>query len=145
MNFEKLLSEGKIEKINKEEFDDSLAEKDLGSAENSFNSGDYNWASVIAYNSVLRVCRNLMFFLGYRAIGKEHHKNVFKFITETGFERSLVTYFDNIRKQRNNFVYGSEEIISENNARETLNKAKLFVHKIRTFVHKIRTGEENGK
>ena len=139
MNFKELLSERKIERVEKEEFDDSLAKKDIESAKHNLDSGDYDWALSIAYNAVLRVARSFMFHLGYRPIGKEHHKNVFEFLRKTEFDRELVDYFDNIRKKRNKFVYGIIEGTSEKNAKEVINKTEEFVQEIRTFVHKIRT------
>ena len=144
MNFKELLNENKIERVEKEEFDDSLAEKDLETAKHNLDSGDYDWALSIAYNAVLRVARSFMFHLGYRPIGKEHHKNVFEFLRKTEFDKELADYFDNIRKKRNKFVYGIIEGTSKENAKEVIDKAEIFVHKIRTFVHKIRTKEKHG-
>lgn len=77
--------------------------------------------------------------LGYRPIGKEHHKNVFEFLRKTEFDKELLDYFDNLRKKRNKFVYGIIEGTSKENAGEVIKRAEIFVHKIRTFVHKIRT------
>lgn len=139
MNFKELLDNRKIEEVEKEDFDDSLAKKDIESARHSFDSKDYDWAMSIAYNAVLRASRSFMFSLGYRPIGKEHHKNVFEFLRIAGFDESLADYFDSIRKKRNKFVYGIVEDSSEENAREVIAKAEEFVQKIRTFVQKIRT------
>lgn len=141
MNFKELLSDGKIESVEKEEFDESLAKKDIESAKHNLESGDYDWALSIAYNAVLRAARSFMFHLGYRPIGKEHHKNVFEFLRETEFDKELIDYFGNIRKKRNKFVYGIIEGTSEENAKEVINKAEKFVQEIRTYVHKIRTKE----
>jgi len=143
MNFKELLDKGKIEKVEKEEFDDSLALKDIETSKHNFNSGDYDWALSIAYNAVLRVARSFMFYLGYRAIGKEHHKNVFEFLRKAGFDKDSVNYFDNIRKKRNKFVYGVIEETSKKNAKEVINKAEEFVLKLRTFVLKLRTKNKN--
>ncbi len=104
MNFRELLNNKKIEKVEKEKFDVDLAEKDIRSAEHSFNSEDYDWAISIAYNAVLRSGRNFMFYLGYRPIGREHHKNVFEFLRKAGFDKELTDYFDNIRKEINLFM-----------------------------------------
>lgn len=144
MNFKELLDKRKIEKIEKEEFDTNLAEKDINSSKHNLDSEDYDWALSIAYNAVLRVGRSFMFYLGYRPIGKEHHKNVFEFLRNTEFDKELIDYFDNIRKKRNKFIYGIVEGTSKENAKEAIEMAKEFVHKIRTFVHKIRTGRKNG-
>lgn len=142
MNFKELLNEGKIEKIEKEKFDDNLALKDVESARHNLDSRDYDWALSIAYNAVLRAARSFMFHLGYRPIGKEHHKNVFEFLRKTGFDKELIDYFDNIRKKRNKFVYGIIEGTSKENAKEIIEEADKFVQEIRTFVQEIRTGEK---
>ena len=143
MIFKELLDKRKIEKVEKEEFNDSLAKKDIESARRNLNSKDYSWALSIAYNGVLRAARSFMSHLEYRPIGKEHHKNVFEFLRETGFNADLIDYFDNIRKRRNKFIYGIFEEISEENAREVLEKAEKFVREIGTFVREIRTKEDN--
>ena len=132
VSFENLVNEKKIEAVEKEEFSSEAAEKDLKSANNSFNAEDYDWAITIAYNAVLRASRSFMQSLGYRSIGKEHHKNVFEFLREANFNLELSDYFDNIRKQRNSFVYGIAEGSSKEQAEEVLSKAEDFVHKIRT-------------
>ena len=139
MNFKELLDERKIEKVEKEEFDDTLARRDIKSAKHSLDSGDYDWALSIAYNAVLRVSRSFMYLLGYRPIGREHHKNVFEFLEKAGFNKELVDYFSNIRKKRNKFVYGIVEGTSKENAKEVIHTSEKFIRKIRTFVQKIRT------
>lgn len=139
MNFEELLSKNKIEKIEKKPFDESGILKDIISAKNSFNSGNYDWSSAIAYNSILRAGREFMQELGFRAIGKEHHKNVFEFLRESGFNEELINFFDNVRRLRNNFLYEFIETATKDSAKETISKAEEFVQEIRTFVHKIRT------
>lgn len=115
MNFKELLNKKKIEKIEIEEYDDTLAKKDLVCAKEVNN---FDWALSIAYNAVLRSARSFMFHLGYRPIGREHHKNVFEFLRETGFNEELTNYFDNIRKKRNKFVYGIIESTSKENVKE---------------------------
>jgi len=144
MNFEKLLNEKKVERIEKSEFDLKLAEKDLDFAEKGMETQNYDRVMSISYEAVLRAGNKLMNFSGYRSIGKEHHKHTFEFLKETNFDGELVEYFDNVRKKRNNFIYRDVENISKEEAEEILAKAKVFVHKIRTFVHKIRTGKEDG-
>jgi len=140
MNFEDLLNKNKIEKVEKEQFSEEASMKDIASAENNFKSEDFDWAVAIAYNAVIRAGRGVMQELGFRAIGKEHHKNTFEFLRKTGFNEELVDYFDNIRKLRNEFVYNFVENATKESAEETISKAKDFVQEIRTFVQEIRTG-----
>jgi len=139
MNFKKLLDEGKIEVVEKKEFDLKPSENDLEFAKKGLETKNYNRVMTIAYEAVLRASNRLMNFLGYRAIGKEHHKNVFEFLKETELEQDLVEFFNKIRIKRNNFIYRDIEVISEDESGEIIKKAEEFVQKIRTFVQKIRT------
>lgn len=139
MNFEKLLNSNKIEKVEIEKFDESGALKDIESSKDNFNSKNYDWSVTIAYNAGLRAGRGLMQELGFRPIGKEHHKNVFEFLREIKLNEGLVNFFDNVRRARNNFLYEFVESATKESAEETILKAGKFVQEIRTFVHKIRT------
>ncbi|MEA3329426.1 MAG: HEPN domain-containing protein [Nanoarchaeota archaeon] len=140
MNFEELLKNRKIEKLNKkQEPDFSLAENDIRVAKDNYLSKNFEWALVIAYNSVLRASRELMFYLSYRAIGKEKHKNTFEFLRETKFNEEMIEFFDKIRIKRNNNIYDIPEDLSEEFVDEIIKKAEDFVREIRTFVLEIRT------
>lgn len=140
MNFKELLESNKIEKLtNKQEPIFNQSFRDLEVAKKLFLSKDYEWALNITYNAVLRAGREVMFALGYRPIGKEHHKNVFEFLKKLKLNQDLVDYFNRIRIKRNNSLYGDEEDISKEVVEETLNKANKFVLEIRTFVLEIRT------
>lgn len=141
MNFEKLLSEGKVEKVKKSDFDFELGDKSLEFARNGLVTENYDEVLSVVYNGIFKVSNKFMNFLGYRAIGREHHKNVFDFLRKVGLDEGLVDYFDVIRKKRNDFLYRDIESVSKEEAEEMLEKAKEFVQKIRTFVQKIRTGE----
>ena len=136
MSFEKLLNEEKIEKIAKEDADFSRAENDLLFAEDALKLKNFEWAMTVAYNAVLRAGMKLMSSLGYRAIGKEHHRHVFDFLASAGIDTTLITYFDRIRRKRNDFIYRDISYVSEHEAREIISHARQFVHKIRTFVLK---------
>ncbi len=100
MSYEKLLNEEKIERVDKEDFDSTLAEKDIEFARNGMGTKNYSRVLAVAYEAVLRAGSRMMNFLGYRAIGREHHKNLFAFLKETGFDVNLVNYFDKIRIKR---------------------------------------------
>lgn len=139
MNFKKLLSEDKIEKLlKKQEIKLDLSDKDIQTAKDNLEL-NHSWAFVIAYEAVLRAGNKLMYFLGYRTIGKEHHKNMFEFLKEIKINQELVNYFDNIRKKRNDFIYRDIESILKEEAEEIIKRAEEFVQEIRTFVQEIRT------
>ena len=139
MNFERLLNEGKIERIEKKEIDFDLVEKDLEVAKKNLENGDYEWAETIAYNSVLRAGIKLIGFLGFRAIGKEHHKNVFESLSEVGIEENLIRYFNKMRVKRNEFIYRDVSSSTSKECEEIIRLAEEFVQEIRTFVQEIRT------
>ena len=139
MNFEELLKNNKIEKVEKKEFDSESAEKSIEFAKSGLDIENYAEIMSSTYNGIFKITNRLMNFLGYRAIGKEHHKNVFKFLKDLDINQSLVKYFDNIRKKRNDFVYRDIENISKEEAEEIIKKAGEFVQEIRTFVQEIRT------
>jgi len=146
MNFERLLNERKIEKVEEKDFVSESVKKSLEFAKKGFETENYNEIMSVVYNAIFKIGNKLMNFLGYRAIGKEHHKNVFAFLSETDLNQELVNYFDNIRKKRNDFIYRDIENISKEEAEQLIKKAEKFVQEIRTLVQEIRTKEvKDGK
>ena len=83
MDLEELLNEGLVEKVEStpELVKQSIcsAEKDLKTAKEVFGTGNFDWAYVIAYNSMLQAGRAFMFSLGYRPKGENKHLAVVKF------------------------------------------------------------------
>ena len=144
MKFEELLNKNKIEKVEKTEFNSESAEKSIKFAGKGLETENYDEVMSVVYNGVFKISNRLVNYLGYRAIGKEHHKNTFEFLKETELNQELVDYFDNIRKKRNDFIYRDIENISKEEAEEIIEKAKELVQEIRTFVQKNRT-KENSK
>jgi len=142
MNFEKLLNSKKIEVVVKEERDFAKVDDDLRSAEDNLKLNNFEWTMSISYQAVLRASMNLMALLGYRAIGKEHHKNTFEFLRACELDEDLVDFFDKVRIKRNEFLYREIDEVSKSEASEILTSAMKLVLKIRTFVLKIRTGEK---
>jgi len=139
MNFERLLSNKKIEEVNKTDFNLDLIESGLKFAKKGIETENYNWAMSLIYESIIKMINGFMNFLGYRAIGKEHHKNAFEFLREINIKQSFVEYFDDIRVKRNNFIYRDIANTSKKEVEEIIEKANEFVQEIRTFVHKIET------
>jgi uncharacterized protein (UPF0332 family) len=143
MKFEELLSKNKIEKVEKTEFESKSVEKDIEFAKAGMTTENYSRVMSVAYEAVLRAINKLMNCLGYRAIGKEHHKNAFEFIRKLDLDQNQIDFFDKIRVKRNNFVYRDTEEISKQEAEEIIENAEDFVHKIRTFVQENRTGDKD--
>jgi len=142
MNFEKLLDDKKIEKVEKTNLDLDIVNKDLEFAKKGLETNNYDRVMATAYEGILRAGNKLMNFLGYRAIGKEHHKNLFDFLRKLKINQDLVEYFDKVRKKRNDFIYRDIERILKQEAEEIISNAEEFVQEIRTFVQKNRTSEK---
>ena len=143
MNYERLSKDNRIEKVEKTDFDLDQSKKDLEFAKSGLGTKNYNRIMATAYEAVLIAGNRLMNFLGYRSIGKEHHKNTFKFLAETGINKDLVSYFDKIRVKRNNFVYRGADEIGKSEAEQIIKKAKSLVQEIGTFVQEIGTRRKN--
>ena len=110
-----------------------LASRDLKTAENVFNSGDYDWSFAISYNAMLQAGRALMFSEGFRPKGEYKHVSVVEFVkTKFGdeFADRLLFMFNKIRKKRHTAVYEQVNIISKDEAENAFNTAKEFVAKV---------------
>ena len=141
MNFDELLNNKKIEKVNKTDCNFEQPLRDINFAKRGLKFGNYGRIMAIGYDAVLMTGNALMNFLGYRAIGKDHHKNVFEFLRLCEINSELAEYFNKIRVKRNNFVYRGEYEVKKGEAEEIIEKAEEFVHEIRTFVQENRTEE----
>lgn len=70
-----------------------------------------------------------MFSQGYRPASAQGHKNTFAFMAlAVGKDyEDLITYFDRMRKKRNQAVYDIAGLITETEARQLFKKATEFV------------------
>src|SRR3989338_7287457 len=96
-----------------------LAQRDLKTAENVFNDGDYDWAFAISYNAMLQAGRALMFSQGFRPKGEYKHVSVVEFAkTRFGSKIAdkLLFMFNKMRKKRHTAVYEQVSIISKEEA-----------------------------
>jgi len=102
------------------------AEKDLKTSRTVFESGDYDWALAIAYNSMLQAGRALMFRFGYRPKGEYKHLAVVKFaaIKLTGKSSILVKFFNKTRTRRHMIVYEIRETVSRSEAEAAIKTRK---------------------
>lgn len=93
----------------------------------------YNYS----YLAMLRTGRALMFSCGYRPIGGRQHKTVVEFSAAIlGKDFSVLTsHFDKMRRLRNRFTYDEPDIlVSREEARQSLVKAKEFIQKTADFI-----------
>ena len=134
--YEELLRTGRIhkEKASQTEIDRARerATRDLKTAK-KIMTDDPDWGFAVAYNAVLQASRAYMFSQGYRPASAQGHKNTFAFMAiAMGKDyEDLITYFDRMRKKRNQAVYDISGLITDTEARNLFKKAKDFVALIR--------------
>jgi len=141
MSLERLLTEGKIEsiEINKNLIEKAIkrGEKDLQNAKIQFENNGYDWTLAIAYNTMLQSGRALMFSKGYRPKGKYKHLAVIEFThSEFGDKISskMIRLFDSFRKKRNKVVYEEIDIVSKDEAKESIEFADDFLKKVKALL-----------
>lgn len=108
------------------------AEKDLQTFDLVINK-DPEWASTIAYQSMLRGGRALMFAHGFLPTDGQQHKTVVEITGKILGPKFylIVKQFDRMRKKRNVFLYDSE---SPNN----LTEAKIATKTAQVLLEEIK-------
>jgi uncharacterized protein (UPF0332 family) len=114
------------------------AQRDLRTAKANLKI-DEEWAYTIAYHAMLRAGRAFMFASGYRPRGKDQHKTVVEFCSESlGLDfQDLTTRFNRMRLKRHDFIYDPERPISKTEALKSLESAVHFVEEIIQRIHKM--------
>ena len=105
--------------------------KDLKAAEANLEI-DLTWAYTIAYHSMIRSSRALMFSKGYLPTVKNSHKTIVEFTKLIlGDEyHSLISRFNRMRRRRHDFIYDSKNHITSQEARSSLAAAQKLINKI---------------
>jgi uncharacterized protein (UPF0332 family) len=107
--------------------------RDVATAKTLIQNRDFDWALAIAYNAMLSAGRALMFNQGYRPSSTEGHVAVIKYlqvalISESGSK--LVTVLNGMRKKRHRIVYEEMDVVSENEAKRSIEWAEELIKKI---------------
>ncbi|MBF8264464.1 MAG: hypothetical protein HW384_328 [Dehalococcoidia bacterium] len=132
MSLDRLIKDGSIHlfKATPEEITRAMdiAHRDLTDSERILTES-LDWSYSIAYNAVLQACRAYMFHRGYRPAGGEKHKATLAFmqISVDPELTEIISYFDRVRKKRNRVIYDEVGLVSENEARHIIQKAKEFI------------------
>jgi len=141
MSLERMLKENLI-KRQKPDFKQiekqlNRSEKDIETAKKNLKF-DTTWAITIAYHSMIRAARALMFSNGFLPTTKNTHKTIVDFTNLVlGSEpeyNNLINKFNRLRKQRHNFIYESENGFTEEEAESTLKTAKSLLKKIKDLI-----------
>jgi len=145
--FQNYLNKGLIKKQNANfkqiEKQIDRAKKDL----NTFNlviDNDPEWASAIAYQSMLRAGRALLFSHGFLPIDGQQHKTVVKITGEIlGPEfKLIIKQFDRFRKKRNVFLYSSEDFNNYTEAKRAVKIAKKLLKEIENKIENLNLQEK---
>ena len=142
MDLKSLETQGHIEKSNfsagQIKSNLNRAQRDLRTAKANLKI-DEEWAYTIAYHAMLRAGRAFMFASGYRPRGKDQHKTVVEFCSESlGIDfQHLTTRFNRMRLKRHDFIYEPERPIPRTEAVKSLESAGQFVQEITRRIEKL--------
>lgn len=97
---------------------------------------DLTWSFTIAYHSMIRAGRALMYSKGYLPTAKHSHKTIVEFTRlALGDEyHNLIGRFNRMRRQRHDFIYDSKNHITHHEAKSSLEAAKKLINKIIVLV-----------
>jgi len=116
-----------------------LASRDLKVAKAMLGVNN-DWTYNIAYNAILQAVRALMYVEGFRSVGEGQHKTAILFAELALGEKfeNEVHFFDKMRTKRNQAVYDTVGLVSENEAKQSLVFAKKFVGRIEEVLKGMR-------
>jgi uncharacterized protein (UPF0332 family) len=108
-----------------------LASRDLKVAKAMLGVNN-DWTYSIAYNAILQAVRALMYAEGFRPVGEGQHKTAILFAELALGEKfeDEVNFFDKMRTKRNQAVYDTAGLVSEDEVKQSLAFAKKFVGRI---------------
>lgn len=139
MNYEKFLKD-KLIKKQKPDFRQiskqlQRALKDLKTAEANLKI-DLTWSLAIAYHAMIRAGKALMYSKGYLPTTKKSHKTIVEFTKLIlGNEyHTLISKFNRLRRKRHDFIYDSENHITNQEAKSSLIIAKKLIDQIIALV-----------
>jgi len=115
------------------------ARRDIETAKTLISNEKLDWSLAISYNAMLAAARAFMFEKGYRPSSTEGHVAVVRFLQATlATEASnrMITIMNGMRKKRHRIVYEEIDIVSEDEARQTVKWAEEFVLMISNAIGK---------
>ena len=114
--------------------------RDLKTAEANLEI-DLTWSFTIAYHSMIRAGRALIYSKGYLPTAKNSHKTIVEFTRlALGDEyQSLIGKFNRMRRKRHDFIYETKNHITSHEAKSSLESAKKLIDKIIAIVKQDNT------
>ena len=142
MDLKRLEAQGLIEKA---KFSGGQIKSNLNRAQRDLRTAranleiDEEWAYTIAYHAMLRAGRAFMFASGYRPRGKDQHRTVVEFCSESlGMDfQHLTTRFNRMRLKRHDFIYDPERPIPKTEALRSLESAGQFVQEMTQRIERM--------
>jgi len=139
MDHEKFVKNNLIKKVNPDvvqiKHQLKRAMQDLETAQANLKI-DLTWALTIAYHSMIRACRALMYSKGYLPTTTQTHKTIVEFTKLVlGDEyHDLLAKFNRLRRRRHSFIYDSENHINHEEAQSALETAKKVIVEIKARI-----------
>ncbi|OGW91946.1 MAG: hypothetical protein A3D28_00230 [Omnitrophica bacterium RIFCSPHIGHO2_02_FULL_63_14] len=116
-----------------------LADRDLKDSQVEGITAD--WKLTIAYNSALQSATAALLACGYRASREMHHFRVIGSLAYTiGASADLINRLDKFRKKRNISDYEMAGAVSEGEAKEMLQLAKVLRREVEEWLKKSHPG-----
>ena len=139
MNYDKFIKNNLIKKV-KPDFEQikhqlKRAAQDLETAKANLKI-DPTWTLTIAYHSMIRACRALMYSQGYLPTANQTHKTIIEFTKAILGEeyQDLWAKFNRLRRRRHNFIYDSKNHVNNEEALSALETAKKLIVKIKVMI-----------
>lgn len=109
--------------------------KDLKTAKANLEI-DLTWSFAIAYHSMIRAGRALMYSKGYLPTAKYSHKTIVEFIRLMLGEEynNLISRFNRMRRKRHDFIYDSKNHMTYHEAEASLETAEKLIDRIIVLV-----------
>ena len=144
MNLSDLLRNDLVEEFqsDKEQIKNEIknAEKQIKSSGKMFGIDEWGYAHTASYTAMLHAGRALMFSKGYRPKSHDHHVAVISFswaVFWRKFDNHVLEAFDKGRRRRHEFQYDDADAISETQARNLVETAKIYVSKAKEILSMV--------
>jgi uncharacterized protein (UPF0332 family) len=141
LSYEKFLKANLVKKV-KPDYEQinmqlNRAVKDLKTAKANLNI-DLTWSLTIAYHSMIRGGRALMYSKGYLPTFNQSHKTIVEFTRVVlGNEYTdIISKFNRLRRRRHNFIYESENHVTLHDAKSSIDVSRKLIDKIVDLIKK---------
>ena len=139
MNYEKFIKDNLIKKVKPDvvqiahQFKRAIQDMETAQANLKI---DPTWALTIAYHSMIRAGRALMYSKGYLPTTSQTHKTIVEFtkLVLGGEYHDLLAKFNRLRRRRHSFIYDSENHVNHEEALSALETAKKLIAEIKAKI-----------